>query len=256
MLRDERLDKMKAYILKKGSTSIHEIMDVFQISRATVHRDLAMLKLPEEFQLTRGGIVRQPSSEIDINELPYNEKKRLNSLEKNRIAQAACELIQPHSTIMINNGTTTNEMIEMLKEFKNLHIVTDDLLLAASLTSNPYIDVTVLGGKLRPGYFNVCGYYTEALLRQLHFDQAFLSIDAVDLEIGCTISNLDEVSVKKEILSNSSQSIMLFDHTKFGVKSAIQVCKLNDIDLFITGKELGESKYDAMKRLGHNVVLV
>lgn len=255
MLRDERLEKIKTYILKRESTSIHDLMKTFNISRATVRRDLNMLTLPEEFQLTRGGIIRQPTEKA-FSELPYSEKRASNVQEKKRIAQAACNLIKPNTTIMIDNGSTTIEMAEVLKSAKNIHIVTDDILLASSLTMNPYIDVTVLGGRLRTGFFSVHGYYTESLLRQLHFDQSFMSIDAVDLNGGCTISNIDEVSVKKEILRCSTQTILLCDHTKFEMRSVAQVCRLEEISLFITGTELEEGKYNAMCQGGHNIILV
>lgn len=246
MIRDERINRMKAYINTQQYVSMTELMSKFNISKATVRRDLEMLAQENEICLLRGGARKKD----DVNrELMYSEKLGRNREEKKRISQCAAEMIQEGQTVFIDTGVTTREMIPYLCSLRNVHVVTNDVWIAAHITTNTDIKVSVPGGNIRRGYYTIKGHEAEQFLSKLYVDIAFVSIDAIDRKFGCSITNNDEVNIKQKVISNSSKAVILADHSKFGTVASWKVCEIEDIDLYITGTELSKEEVEYYKKM-------
>lgn len=235
MIRDERLNKMEAYINAHQYVSVDELVEQFHVSKATVRRDLDILGEQGMICLLRGGARKKGDVE---KELKYSEKLSRNREEKVRICQFASALIQEGQTIFLDTGVTAREMIPFLSEMQDVHVVTNDIWIATNLSTNANIKVTVPGGDIRRGYFTIKGSETEQFLSNLYVDIAFISIDAIDRKFGCSITNNDEVLIKRQMISHSKKSVMIADHSKFESMASWRVCRLSEIDLFITGEEL------------------
>lgn len=253
MIKDERLAKMLEYIEKNKYVNIHQLVAEFSVSKATIRRDLEILAANGEIQLTHGGAKNKKDAE---RELPYDEKRKINSDEKSRIGKAACDLIQEGHTVIIDTGTTTREMIKYLLSRQHIHVITNDVLIAAELAANTEIDITLTGGSIRKGYYTLCGYYAENFIKQLHADILFLSLDSIDSEFGGAILNIDEVATKQRMITAAGRIVSLCDHTKYESKALLKVCELSEIDLCITGHELPQEIYLNFIEKGHNLQLV
>jgi DeoR family fructose operon transcriptional repressor len=235
VIRAERLDKMVRYINKKKYASIYELSTFFDISKATVHRDLEFLAGDSLICLARGGARYLPKYDV---ELPYNEKRRFQREEKARICRAAAERIDDGCAVFLDTGTTTRELVPFLMERHNVRVVTNDVIIAVELAANNAIDTIVTGGDIRKGFYTLSGFLTENFLAHLHVDIAFLTLDAIHSNHGGMISNMEEVDIKKNIIHCADQVFALCDHSKFEKTAFYKCCELNDIDLFITGNEL------------------
>lgn len=253
MIKEERLARIVEYIEKNHYVDIHQLVAEFSVSKATVRRDLEVLAANGVIQLTHGGAkyIRET-----VRELPYDEKRKSNSDEKSRIGKAACDLIQEGDTVIMDTGTTTREMVKYLLNRQHIHVITNDVMIAAELAANTAIDLTLTGGNIRKGYYTLCGYYAENFIKQLHADILFLSLDSIDSEFGCAIVNMDEVAVKQRMMKAAERVISLCDHTKYESKALLKVCELSEIDLFVTGQELPEEIYHNFTEKGYNLQLV
>jgi len=253
MIKEERLARIVEYIEKNHYVDIHQLVAEFSVSKATVRRDLEVLAANGVIQLTHGGAkyIRET-----VRELPYDEKRKSNSDEKSRIGKAACDLIQEGDTVIMDTGTTTREMVKYLLNRQHIHVITNDVMIAAELAANTAIDLTLTGGNIRKGYYTLCGYYAENFIKQLHADILFLSLDSIDSEFGCAIVNMDEVAVKQRMMKAAERVVSLCDHTKYESKALLKVCELSEIDLFVTGQELPEEIYHNFTEKGYNLQLV
>lgn len=254
MLRDERLQKIENFVKEHKRASFQELIDAFALSKATIRRDLKLLEEEDRLTLVRGGAVIKESA--GSYELPYHMKLESNSLEKERIAKRAVELVRPGSTIIIDSGTTTRYMVQDLAALSYVHIITCDIVIATECSSYPNLDVTLIGGKLRSGYYNLYGYIAECNIQTLNADLAFCSIDAVNAKGDCMISNIEEVSIKNHIRTCAPKSILLCDHSKFGINSVVKVCSAQDIDMIICGKELEQKEEEVWAALKDRIILV
>ncbi|HWQ79690.1 MAG TPA: DeoR/GlpR family DNA-binding transcription regulator [Anaerovoracaceae bacterium] len=253
MIRDERLAKIGDYIEKSRYVNIHELVAEFSVSKATIRRDLEILAASGEIQLTHGGAkyVREAESER-----PYDEKRKANNDEKSRIGKAACDLIRDGHTIILDTGTTTREMVRYLLNLQNIHVITNDVMIAAELAANTAIDITLTGGSIRKGYYTLRGYYAEDFIKQLHADILFLSLDSIDSTFGGAILNIDEVATKQRMINAADLVVTLCDHTKYESKALMKVCELSEIDLFITGRELREETQRNFEEKGYHLQVV
>lgn len=242
MMKHERLRKIEEYITENKYASVTELMEQFDISRATVRRDLLTLSEESSIICTRGGALIESNTR---HELPYRAKEVSNRDEKLRLAERGAQELKAGDTVLIDTGTTLSCLANSIPNDQFL-AATCDVKIAMELASKGNISVLMLGvGPIRKGYYNVTGFFCEQMIREYHFDKLFISCDAIDLQAGVTITNADEVSVKRAMLESSSESILLVDHTKFERLAFSKVCKVSAMTKIITGAELDDAIYRA-----------
>lgn len=254
MLKDERLEKIEDFVNTNRYASMHELVKLFDISKATIRRDLECLEKAGKVVLTRGGATSVNKGSLD--ELPYHEKRNANREEKIRIARAAVGRIATGQTVMIDSGTTSFEMAELMDSLSGVIVATNDLMTAVALTKHRGVDLIVIGGGVRRGFYTMDGYFAAANVQNYNFDQAFLCVDAISLDLGCMITNADELDIKRSIIRSSKRVTVMCDHSKFGNTAFVSVCKLDEVDSVITGKELDPAIRAAIVEHGHCIELV
>lgn len=252
MLKIERLERIEKYVEKNKYATVRELSKILNTSSATIRRDIETLAAQKRILVTHGGVAandRKVSAEA-----PYLEKSQNNMEEKARIAKEASKFVVPGSTVLIDAGTTTLNMVPYLREIPDLNLVTNDVFMAAEL-SNASGNVTVLGGALRHGYYSVIGYYAENMVSNMRVDMCVIGSDAVSLKNGLMISNLDEVGLKRSLIEASNKVIVVCDHTKFITESFVSVCGLDKVDVFVTGEEIDSDVLKELEKMGKNVRL-
>ena len=253
MLRDERLNFIETYVNKHKYVSVQNLMQILDISKATVRRDLQMLSDENRLMLVRGGASTRNS--FVMNELPYEQKQHKFDAEKRRIAKAGFNFVKEGNTIVLDSGTTTRMMVPLLTQIPNIHIFTCDIAIASDFSYHPNVNVTVIGGTLRNGYFSLNGYFAESLMRSLRADIAFCGIDAIHPTGGC-MTGIEDVGIKKQIIASSNQSVMLCDHSKFSKDAMASVCKISDVSLYITGNEISNDVLNQFEEIQDRLVKV
>jgi len=254
MLKYERLRKIEEYVNQNRFVAIDELSNQFNVSQATIRRDLQILNRNNQVTLTYGGAVSK--LKYLVHEPSYNIKSAENVDEKKRIAAEACKIIKPGNRIIIDSGTTNRQIIKYIKNLNDINIVTNDVIIAAELSNLSSVEVTVVGGSLRHGFFSLIGCYAETMIKDFHTDIAFIGMDSIDLNDGCMLTNINEVGFKRNIIKAANYVVVLCDHTKYESKSFIKVCPIDAINLFITGKELHTRIYKAFIKSGRKMILV
>ncbi len=252
MIREERFQKISDYVRSRGFASVDELMGMLGVSKATVRRDLASLEEAGELSLVRGGAASLGGTRGE--ELPYDEKRMSHSAEKARLGAAAAALVKDRFAVVIDAGTTTRAMIPFLKDREGLNLVTNDVAIAADLSSCRGVSVTVTGGQLRQGYYTLSGYLAEELIRGMRLDMAFIGFDAVDVRSGCYITNTDEVALKRCMIEAADQVVVVCDHTKFSGSAFVSVCSLSQVDIVVTDRELDPAIVRELEKRGVQVI--
>lgn len=236
ILRQERYERIIQLVKEKGIISTDELCSILNASKATVRRDITALDAEKQIKKTHGGamVLTKPSTQ----ELPISLRRFMQKEEKARIAAAALELINDGDTIFLDSGSTTFELAARLSAFKYLTVLTNDIDIAGEVAHNSENDLIVAGGRLKKSTATLMGMFTEQMLKELHVDKAFLAADAVNLESGYMDYNTDEIPIKRIMIRNSRQRIMLCDHSKFQNAAFMSICSIQAIDLTITGKEI------------------
>lgn len=222
MLTDER----HLYILKKldeyGIIKSQEIMRELNCSESTIRRDLVLLEKAGLLKRIHGGAKKA----YDLaEELSVKEKSVKNVQEKSAIAKYAASLIKENDVIYLDAGTTTFEMIPFLTD--KITVVTNGVQ-HASLLADRNVNVFLLGGRVKNTTKAIIGTDSVNDLKKYRFNKAFLGMNGIDLEYGCTTPDPDEAILKQTALQQSSITYVLADHTKWGKVNFAKVCDLEE----------------------------
>ena len=260
MMQAERQKKILELLEQHNYVSFNYLIDVLGASKSTLRRDLFDLEKQNKLVRIRGGAALQNDDALTDNislERSFWERHSSNLAEKQRIAQAALNFIQPDDTILIDSGSTTYELGLRLKEYSsNLMVATNDLHIAIELSSNNDINLIVIGGENRKNHFSLEGYFGERMLSEMHADTTFIGAGAIDINHGLMDLTTDAVKKKQAMINASREVIVLCDHTKFESIAFVRITKLSEIDRIITGKEINPSTYKYLKENGIDVILV
>lgn len=250
----ERQKNIMNQIKKNGSIQVKDMAVMLGVSEATVRRDLNEIEDLGLIKRIHGGAVLANISTTF--EHMYNDKVVMQTEEKKRIAAQAISEIHDGDAIFLDSGTTTYQLTYLLKDKKNLTIITYDMLIATNLKVHHTSQVIVTGGIVRPGFGVLLGSLTENFIRNMRVDVVMLGADAIDYEFGISNANYAEAGIKSLLVQAAKRVVVLADRTKFGKVSVAKVCNINDVDLIITDRDLPQDMLNMIIRSGVNIKCV
>ncbi len=231
MLSAERKLKIAEMVGKNGGIRTSELSDIFSVSEMTVLRDLATLEKQGILTRVYGGAV---SSQGFYAETTNIVREKMRTTEKNKIASLASKIINEGDNIFLDGSTTTHALAKRLYNFKEIKVVTIGLDILNELRDINGIEVISPGGVLDKITMNFLGRSTEEFLKNLNSDKAFISTLAISIKAGLTETNPQQAFIKKIMLENAQQKILLADSSKYDVIALNRICDLSDLDIVIT----------------------
>ncbi len=231
MLSAERKLKIAEMVGKNGGIRTSELSDIFSVSEMTVLRDLATLEKQGILTRVYGGAV---SSQSFSTEIPNIVREKIRTTEKNKIASLASKIIDEGDNIFLDGSTTTHALAKRLYNFKEIKVVTIGLDILNELKDIDSMEVISPGGVLDKITMNFLGRSTEEFLKNLNSDKAFISTSGISIKAGLTEPNPQQAFIKKIMLENAQQRILLADGSKYDVIALNRICDLSDLDIVIT----------------------
>ncbi len=245
MLSAERKLKIAEIISKNGGIKTSELSGLFNVSEMTVLRDLAMLEKHGVLTRVYGGAV---SSRNLSKETPSIVREKIRITEKNKIASLAAQLINEGDNIFLDGSTTTHALAKRLSSFSNIKVMTIGLDILNELSGMEGIEVICPGGILDKITMNFLGRNTEEFLKNLNSDKAFISTTAISIKAGLTETNPQQTFIKKIMLENTLQKILLIDNSKYDVVDLNRICSLSDMDIVITDNKPDNKYYQFFRQ--------
>ncbi len=238
MLLAERQERIIRLVKANGFMSVLDLCDQLGASSATIRRDINTLSDNGLLLKTHGGAM--DAMRGALMDLPVNLRRSMNTDEKVRIAAEAVLRIKEGDSIFLDSGTTTFEIARKLQTFSRLTVLTHDLSVALDISRNTSNNVVVMGGGLKADTITCSGIFTERMIRDIHVNKAFIAVDAVSVIHGCMCFAVDEVAIKRQMMNNAMESILVCDHTKFENMAFVNICQVKDFNLIITDSGLDE----------------
>ena len=230
-----------------GSLDVGDLADRFAVSVVTIRKDLDDLDRQGLLQRTFGGAVFSHRSRFNRS---FLERTSQHLREKRAIAAAALEYIKDGDTIILDAGTTTLALAQLLKQHvKSAFIITCSVPVALEVSSAGY-DILLLGGMIRNKSLALLGRETLWMLDRYRADKAFLGSSGFTIEKGHTTPNPDDAQIKEAIMRVSLEKYVLVDSSKFGDQCLTRFANLRDVDLTITDSHLPKAKVKALEAAG------
>ncbi|GAA2569204.1 DeoR/GlpR family DNA-binding transcription regulator [Winogradskya consettensis] len=250
MQRAQRLNAIVARVVDSGEVEVATLAEEFDVSLATIRRDIDSLQRKRLVTRTHGG-VRPHDSFYD---LPLSLKSAQDLAEKRRIAQRALEFVDGARVIGMTGGTTVTEFARGLLDRQGLTIVTNALNVATDLLANPGLRVFAAGGEVRPSSQEVIGPSAETFLAEYNLDVAIVGVDGVDARAGCTNYDPAGSRVNRVLVQRAKRVIVLADASKIGHVALAPVCTLAQVDILLTDTRLPPADAEALATAGCKVL--
>jgi len=219
-----------AALRAQRAVRVTTLSDELGVSEITIRRDLRLLELEGILSRTHGGALRR---EQVHDEPHYEENVVAHAEEKDRIAQAAAEMVEPRDTVFLGSGTTVVHMLRHVDPLLEARVVTHNLAVAAE-AGGLRLEVVFLGGLYRPQLDAVEGTWSMSMIDQFYADKAFLGADCLDSRAGLTTPSIAVASVELAMIRRTrGEVVVLADSSKFGKVGPVVICPLDQIDVVL-----------------------
>lgn len=202
----ERHNEILNLANKDGKVKVDTLASMYGVSNVTIRNDLNNLDKKGLLVRSRGGAIFPTRL---VKELSISQKHCKNQEIKKKIATAS--LINNGDAVILDSGTTTEELALELSNHKQLKILTNGLNVATKLAQIDDIEAMVTDGTLRQKSLSFFDDKAENSLRHCHFDKVILGVDDFDLEAGITTHFAQEASLNRLMCEQSSQIIAITD---------------------------------------------
>jgi len=246
MLTEQRRQVILERLHSRKAVKTSELSETFAVSSMTIRNDLNALAEQGQLMRVHGGAI---SRQWLTAEPSYHDKAEINRLEKEEIGRQGASLIEEGMAVFIGNGTTTMEIIRHLPQDRHFRVFTNALNHALEVSQLPQAEVFVVGGYLREVSLAMIGRLAHQTLKGIYFDLAFLGVNGISIEHGLTIPSLEEAEVAAEIIRHSQRTVIVADHTKFGIVAHGKIVDIADIDVIITDNGLAACFSDDLASL-------
>ncbi|MEP0521491.1 MAG: DeoR/GlpR family DNA-binding transcription regulator [Hyphomicrobiales bacterium] len=213
-----------------GRVDVEGLAKIFNVSPQTIRKDLNDLCSMKLLQRIHGGAI-YPST---VSNIAYLSRRSMAADAKQAIAQTAAGLISDDASLILNIGTTTEQVASELKRHSGLLVITNNLNVANTLGDVKDIDVVVAGGMVRKSDGGIVGSLASDMFRQFKVDYAVIGISAIDADGALLDFDYREVQVTKAIFEQARLKILVADNMKFNRRAPALVANIADLDVFVT----------------------
>ena len=227
------------YLKQKKYCSIEELTEHFQVSPATIYRDIAELSGRDVIRKVHGGIAlqAQPSErKFPSGSTPFQERINWNCEKKQLIAAEAMKRICENDILFLDSSTTVFYLAKLQENstFSSLTIVTNSIMIIQNFHKFPSHYVRIgLGGSFDMQLNSFLGQATLRELEYLEISKAFVS--AFGVEDGKTTTNHEyHASLLMKVLEIARQKYLLIDKSKLNRSGLFKVIPSRAFDEILT----------------------
>jgi DeoR family transcriptional regulator, fructose operon transcriptional repressor len=250
MQLEERQARMMHYLQKVEFASLEELSNQVDVSVSTVRRDLTMLEAAGVVKRTHGGArLSYPRSD----EFKFSARTTQQQPEKEAIAKACVQLLEPNQTVILDAGSTVFNVAQHIED-KLPHIITNSLPIANLFGGTSRLEVVLSGGVIYPRLGVLVGPLAVETFSKVRADVAIMSGGGISLD-GISNSHGLLIDIQRAMINAVQKVIFCLDHTKFGRGSVLPLCELDVVDAVVTDSKAPTDLLEALRLRGIQVVV-
>lgn len=238
-------------VLRRGSASIDDLIDITGVSMMTVYRDIAALEDAGLVQRHRGRVSAVASG---LHEASAAFRLEQQTDVKESMAALVAARIKHGSSILLDDSTSGVYLLRALTERTPLTIVTNSLLVAREAAVHPDFKLFVTGGEYQAWADSLMGPTTLASLASLDADYCVLSASGLS-DGRCWHPYQDVAAVKMQMLASARTTILLIDHTKMARHALHAFARLDQFDLVVIDAAVPDAERDRLRDWGANLIV-
>ncbi len=250
MYAPERQQRIMDEARRAGRVEVGVLAELLGVAAETVRRDLTALERRGTLRRVHGGAI--PVERLELEPTLATRTTRLTS-QKRAIAARALQELPREGTVLLDSGSTTQAIAELLPPDVDLTVVTNSFTIATVLVDRPGIRLYLVGGRVRGRTGAAVGDWATSALAGVFVDVAFIGTNGLSLERGLTTPDQAEAMVKHAMVASARRPIVVTDSTKVGAAHLHRFAGLDDVDLVITDTGLDDETAHEIEQAGPEV---
>jgi DeoR family fructose operon transcriptional repressor len=251
---EERQQTIAGLVADRGRVAVTALAEEFGVTTETVRRDLAALERAGMLRRVHGGAV--PTGALSLVEPGLGERHGTRTEQKRKIAAAALDLLPVgDGSVILDGGSTTAALADLLPAERRLLVATNSVPIAARLSAAPGVILHVLGGRVRGITQTAVGDATVRAMADLRVDIAFLGTNGISPAHGFSTPDEAEAATKRAMAGAAQRVIVLADSSKLGREHLVRFAGVDDIDVLVTDGEADPGVVAELETLGIEVLV-
>lgn len=247
----ERQNKILAMAREHGRVDVEELSKSFKVSPQTIRKDLNELCEKQMLQRIHGGAIVGSG----IENVSYEARRLLAPESKKAIGVRAATLIPDNSSLLINIGTTTEQVAHALKDHHGLLVITNNVNAVHIMKNFMGIELIIAGGLVRRSDGGIVGVAAVDFINQFKVDYAVIGVSAIDEDGSLLDYDFREVRVAQAIIENARHVILVADLIKLERNAPVRIGHISQINTIVTDGELPQKLNKICRDHGVNVVI-
>lgn len=247
----ERRQEIATLVEHEGRSDVAELANRFGVTPETIRRDLTDLEQRRFLRRVHGGAIAISRFRA---EPAVSEKAETMAAEKDAIAEAAVAFIPEQGSVLVDAGTSTLALARIFPD-RELTAFTHSVAVALELAARRDVRLYVIGGRVRSRTLANVDDWALRQLTDLRVDVAFVGTNGFSVGRGLSTPDPAEAAVKHAICRSAAQTIVLADHTKLDQEAAVRFAAIDEFDVLVSDRGLGEQSRRALEEADVEVVL-
>lgn len=250
-----RQEQILQVIRARRRTTIKHLAETFDVSTATIRRDLKRI-IPENniVQTVNGGVEYREQ----LFDTPASEVMGEHVQEKIRIAEYVAGTVKDYDDLLIGPGSTTLFVGRILSGIAGVRfrIVTNQIELALETMDLENIETILLGGRLTRNHSIGYQQHKDYLDDCNPSHRLIFSADGIHPEHGLTLFETEFAPILRKMIAASQEVILVADGTKLGRVYFTTLCQLSIVDTLVTDDTAPTEIVEALRTQGVRVEVV
>jgi DeoR/GlpR family transcriptional regulator of sugar metabolism len=249
VLTDERRAVILDRLRSQGRVLATDLSAELDVSSDTIRRDLRDMDGLGLLRRVHGGALPRHGDASS-----FATRSRRAPEAKASIARRAAACVTDGQVVVLDGGTTTLELARALRDDLRASVITTSPPIALALADHPGLEVTVIGGTLRPDSLVTVGAAAVEALRLIRADVVFVGVCGLHPEIGVTTLDIEERHVKAAMIDGAAEVVVLADHDKLGTAMPVVVAPMRAVTQLVTDADVDERALAPYRALGIEVL--
>lgn len=248
----ERQTKILDIVTRQKKVEVSKLAEILQVSKVTVRKDLTAL---EEMEL----ITREHGYASVRNMADITNRLAVCYDVKQKIAQAASELVSDGETIMVESGSSCALMVAKLAETKkDITVITNSVYIARFIRESEggVMKVILLGGEYQKESEVMVGPLVKSCAEAFYVDKLFMGTDGYIPGVGFTCGDMLRAEAMKSLENSANHAIILTDSGKFSEHGVVLQSRLKDVSMVVTDDAVPKEARKDMEEHGIQVKVV
>lgn len=236
MLTQERKDLILARLARDGRVVAKAVAEELGLSEDTIRRDLRELAAGGLLTRVHGGALPAAPALGSL-----ARRATLSPHGKRAIGRAAAALLKPGQVAFLDGGTTALEVVRYLAPDLVATVVTHSPAVAVALADKPSITVQLIGGRLYRHSMVAVGAGAAEQIGAVRADLYFMGVAGIHAELGLTTGDAEEAAIKRLMVRQAAETVVLASAEKLGAVSPFTVVSLAEVETLLVEPDASDT---------------